>query len=309
MLVQSDVYSFGVIMYELLAGVVPFPLLGKGETSRNAVLVSHMEKPLPDILELRAQYIPQSWEESRKDFEMRVPAWLLDVISRCLEKRPENRYSSGIELHKAIIESSKLYVGTYAYDSTDSAVLRRENERLKALLMQYQETSNALPASAAVGSETIAPKIDSPFRRAAVPRRGAMLSSRGLKDMKPVLIGLGILLFCLAVFAGYSSFNSPKSEVIDSDAFNAEKQRISDSIDTAEKLQAQNAQDSIDELRRSSANAESSRPRYEERDDNLSEKEWEKQRKNEEKYWERKNKKAEKLREELKKEFEKLGED
>lgn len=50
MFFQTDVYSFGIILYELLAGVVPFPLNSKGEATRNAVMVSHMEKPVPDLL-------------------------------------------------------------------------------------------------------------------------------------------------------------------------------------------------------------------------------------------------------------------
>ncbi len=47
MLFQTDVYSFGVILFELLAGVVPFPLKDKGETARNNVMVAHMETPPP----------------------------------------------------------------------------------------------------------------------------------------------------------------------------------------------------------------------------------------------------------------------
>ena len=68
----------------------------------------------------------------------------------------------------------------------------------------------------------------------------------GLSDMKPILIGLGILLACLVLFAGYSSMNSPKAGVIDSAALNAEKQRILDSISMGEKLQAERTQDSLD---------------------------------------------------------------
>lgn len=319
MLVQSDVYSFGVVLYELLAGAVPFPLLGKGESLRNAVMVAHMEKPAPDILQLRGQNIPQSWEESRKDFEMLVPAWLLEVIAKCLEKRPENRFKDGLELHDSIVEASRLYDGTYVYDSSDSAVLRRENERLKALILQHQKTSNALPVAAIgaaaavpVASKIIAPTIDPPFNRPSVKTSPDFLSKMGLSDMKPVLIGLGILLACLLLFAGYSSMNSPKAGVIDSAALNAEKQRILDSISMGEKLQAERTQDSLDEVERLRAVARSNRMRYNDRDDRRSDKESEKERerekKEEEKYREREKKNAEKLREELKKQFEKLRE-
>ncbi|MEO6633814.1 MAG: serine/threonine-protein kinase [Mucilaginibacter sp.] len=102
MLFQTDIYSYGVILFELLAGQVPFPLKDNGETSRNHVMLSHLESPVPDLLALRKENLPQGWPQR----EMQVPDWLLEMIATCLEKTPENRYVNGLELHEVITDSS-----------------------------------------------------------------------------------------------------------------------------------------------------------------------------------------------------------
>src|SRR5690349_2433875 len=65
MLFETDVYSFGVVMFELLAGVVPFPLKDKGETARNAVMLAHMETPPPNLFTLRGKALPESWNSEK----------------------------------------------------------------------------------------------------------------------------------------------------------------------------------------------------------------------------------------------------
>lgn len=137
MLFQTDVYSFGVVLFELLTGQVPFPLKDNGETARNAVMVSHMESPVPDLLELRRQKLPKSWPLAQQEREMLVPGWLLNMVAGCLEKLPQNRYASGVELLEALVVSS---ISASADETAIStiAALKTENRQLQARLSQYR---------------------------------------------------------------------------------------------------------------------------------------------------------------------------
>lgn len=103
MFFQTDIYSYGIILYELLAGTVPFPLINKNESSRNQVMISHMEAEVPDPVTLRMNRLPESWDEEKRKKEANVPQWLLMVIKICLEKSPEKRYANGAALQDAII--------------------------------------------------------------------------------------------------------------------------------------------------------------------------------------------------------------
>lgn len=103
---QTDVYGFGVILFELLAGQVPFPLRDSSETARNMVMVAHMETTPPDLKELRRKNLPDNWSQEKKEKEMQVPEWLLSLIYRCLRKKPQERFANGIELHNFIVSSS-----------------------------------------------------------------------------------------------------------------------------------------------------------------------------------------------------------
>jgi serine/threonine-protein kinase len=237
MLFETDIYSFGVVLFELLAGTVPFPLHTNGETSRNAVMISHMEVPVPDVLALRRSKIPAVWPEARKAREMRVPAWLLEILNKCLEKKPENRFRNGMELHEAIILNITAQAESFeAQTSVD--VLKQENERLKALLSEYQKPGHITPDQK---------RLDTTFRsRPAASMRPKRVNSTSMFGLKPVVTGLVILFICLGLFAGFSVYNGrgPSSQ-IDTVAINADKQRLRDSIFLLEGLNAKRRQDSI----------------------------------------------------------------
>ncbi len=202
MLFQTDVYSFGVILFELLAGEVPFPLLDNGETSRNTVMVSHMETPVPNLMALRKSRIPASWPQDKKESEMQVPEWLLEIIYKCLEKKPDQRFQDGMELHEAIVSHSTQVVKGNASDSESITVLQSEVNRLNALVLQYQEAAVTTPGLAAIQEQQRDTEV--------YPQR----SKSAVSMSKPMLIMLLALLAGLGSFAAYSLFNNkePKAD-------------------------------------------------------------------------------------------------
>lgn len=78
---QSDIYALGIVLYEMLAGDVPF----KADQAVQIAL-KHMREPMPDVRVMNAS-VPQS---------------VANVITRATAKDPKNRYRSTKEMYQDV---------------------------------------------------------------------------------------------------------------------------------------------------------------------------------------------------------------
>jgi WD40 repeat protein/serine/threonine protein kinase len=82
--IRADIYSFGMMLYELAAGTMPFQF-AKGFSLR-ALIESHLKVAPTDPLSIRPD----------------LPRPLADIMMTCLEKKPEDRYSSFADVCAAL---------------------------------------------------------------------------------------------------------------------------------------------------------------------------------------------------------------
>ncbi len=83
---RSDLYSLGVVLYECLTGTVPFQRAGASLADLTALMQHIVATPMPDPREVATE----------------IPDGLVEILTRCTAKRPEDRFPSGRALAEAL---------------------------------------------------------------------------------------------------------------------------------------------------------------------------------------------------------------
>lgn len=152
---QCDQYAIGVVAYQMLTGSVPFQA-----ESVIGLMHHHFNTPAPDVRQLRSG----------------VPAELLDVVTRALAKKPEQRYATTAEMLLAV-EAIPLPDGDRRYGESVLRKLAR-GERVGTISIEAitVDPNRPEPTSAA-------PTL--PPRAVAPPPQAAPIAGRGYTAPMP----------------------------------------------------------------------------------------------------------------------------
>jgi len=123
---SSDIFTLGLILYELLAGVTPF----------------HHESAIASLL-MRTQQraIPLA------DVDKNIPGSLSNIVAKCLEKDPANRYQSAEELDADL----RAWQGRSGGKKVSASAMRLRMMRMREIPWTRYAVAGVLLVAIAVG--------------------------------------------------------------------------------------------------------------------------------------------------------------
>lgn len=118
---RSDIYSLGVVMYECLAGKVPF----SGDSAISTIIKINTTEPAP------LENLPIS-----------IPDWLKAVVYKCIHRNPDQRFNNAMELKQSLKQEKVIRVDQVSEAKTKRVAVDEEAEKLKELIKEYHQTKD-----------------------------------------------------------------------------------------------------------------------------------------------------------------------
>ncbi|HEU5162292.1 MAG TPA: serine/threonine-protein kinase, partial [Thermoanaerobaculia bacterium] len=169
---RTDLYSLGIVLFEMLTAAVPF----KNESTFGAVL-AHINQRAPDMRELRPD----------------LPAWLVRIVSRLLEKRAGDRYGTAAQVledlgrRRARFKVRRRTWIAGAIVLSIGLAAAGAWHLMRPRFASFAKEPDGITAMDANGHELW--RVDGPFANAAVLRRdGAPVSVAVTRDAKTLML-------------------------------------------------------------------------------------------------------------------------